>query len=355
MEWAIPRHSRNQVNKAGEVLASDANPANEDTSWAYEVLNNWRASHSFPLNNFTTNLRSKVKTLQTKAIVAQRIKRLESIIAKLHRGQTSTLKLSQMQDIGGCRVILKSTAYVERLLSSYKNSTFKHVLIGERNYILTPKADGYRGVHLIYQYKASNQITSYDKLRIEIQIRTDLQHAWATAVEAVGIFTQHALKANEGDADWLRLFALVSSAIALIEKTPIVPNTPSDPKELRQEIITIATRLNAVMTLNAHRNTVKFAETLPKKKAAYLLVHYDFADKVVYLSSYAEKHSRRANFAYTEKEKGKKPSDTIVLVRVNSLKALTKAYPNFFLDTGQFTSVLQATIDSDTQHLLDGG
>jgi hypothetical protein len=54
----------------------------------------------------------------------------------------------------------------------------------------------------------------------------------------------------------------VSSAIALIEKTPIVPNTPSDPKELRQEIITIATRLNAVMTLNAHRNTVKFAFAL---------------------------------------------------------------------------------------------
>jgi len=46
----------------------------------------------------------------------------------------------------------------------------------------------------------------------------NLQHAWATAVEAVGIFTKQALKSNIGDGEWLRLFALMSSEIAVMRR-----------------------------------------------------------------------------------------------------------------------------------------
>jgi Region found in RelA / SpoT proteins len=241
MAWAIPKYPRNQVDKAGDILAAGG-ASDEELVWAFDVLNNWRASHSFPLNNFTTNLRTKVKTLQTKAVVAQRIKRLDSILQKLRRPATSTLKLSQMQDIGGCRAIVKTPDLVKRLIQSYKRSKFAHILRRENDYIATSKEDGYRGVHLVYQYKGlGNQITSYDKLRIEIQIRTIWQHAWATTVEAVSTFTGQALKSSEGDEDWLRLFVLMSSAMALIEKRPIVPNTPSDPRQLRQEIIAVST------------------------------------------------------------------------------------------------------------------
>ncbi len=84
--------------------------------------------------------------------------------------------------------------------------------------MMDPKEDGYRSYHLIYQYKGSLQTACYNKLRIEVQLRTKLQHAWATAVEAVGIFTKQALKSNIGDKDWLRLFALMSSEIAFDEK-----------------------------------------------------------------------------------------------------------------------------------------
>jgi ppGpp synthetase/RelA/SpoT-type nucleotidyltranferase len=105
---------------------------------------------------------------------------------------------------------------VKKLTDSYRKSRFSHILKSEKDYIVSPKPDGYRGIHLIYQYKAlERQNKAYDKLRIEIQIRTNLQHIWATAVEAVGIFTREALKSNVGNKDWLRLFALEHDALKL--------------------------------------------------------------------------------------------------------------------------------------------
>lgn len=198
MTFATPKFPRNQVDKAGLILSNEDSPL-DDVLWAFVAVDNWRASHSFPLNNFQSNLRVKVKNIQSDVLVAQRIKRLDSIKAKLTREQTSTMQLSQMQDIGGCRAIVKSLQNVRKLVAAYKRSRFKHKLKGEKDYIASPKDDGYRGYHLIYSYQSlPGQIQAYDKLRIEIQIRTHLQHAWATAVEAVGAFTRQALKSNQG-------------------------------------------------------------------------------------------------------------------------------------------------------------
>jgi hypothetical protein len=67
-------------------------------------------------------------------------------------------------------------------------------------------------------------LARYDGQRIEIQIRSKLQHLWATAVETAQIFTGQALKSKvkNASADWLRFFALTSSAFALREETPTV-------------------------------------------------------------------------------------------------------------------------------------
>ena len=55
---------------------------------------------------------------------------------------------------------------------------------------------------------------------IELQIRTRLQHAWATAVETMGIFIDHSLKSSQGPQDWLDFFSLVGNAFAYIEGSP---------------------------------------------------------------------------------------------------------------------------------------
>jgi hypothetical protein len=337
--WAVPEYSRNQVDKAGFVLVAPELNLDEWV-WAYHVIDNWRSSHSYPLLNFRINLRQKLKGVCATGLVAQRIKRLGSIRAKLVKG---TMQLTQMQDIGGCRAIVNTPAELQSLIASYGRSTFAHEFRGEKNYIDSPKPDGYRSHHLIYQYKAKpGQNGSYDKLRIEVQLRTTLQHAWATAVEAVGIFTKQALKSNIGNKDWLRLFALMGSEIATLERTTPVPGTPANEIERVQEICELCQRLRAVETLNAYRATLQHVGTTSQtKNAKYYMMQYDYDKNTVFVWDYRGDASQKANAEYTSAEQHYKENErNIVLVSVDSIQQLRRAYPNYFLDTAHFTRLL---------------
>jgi ppGpp synthetase/RelA/SpoT-type nucleotidyltranferase len=139
------------------------------------------------------------------ALVAQRLKRTPSIIAKLKRFES--MDLARMHDIGGLRAVLGNVENVRRLQEEYKKTTFKHKLVREDDYIAQPKEDGYRSVHLVFQYK-NDRAPDYDGLRLELQIRTKLQHAWATAVETMSTFLGKAMKAGQGDRPWLHFFAI---------------------------------------------------------------------------------------------------------------------------------------------------
>lgn len=184
MAWTKPAYSRNQVDKAAALFVADElNVYNYEEPWA--ILNNWRASHSYPLNTIQKLLRRYAKSTDPDSIVSQRLKRLESIENKLERFKN--LQLSQMQDIGGCRAIMSTSSFVADVVRRFDNTRSTHVRKGKKDYILEPKPDGYRGVHLIYQYKGSGEAAVFDKHRVEIQIRSRDQHAWATAVELSGL------------------------------------------------------------------------------------------------------------------------------------------------------------------------
>ena len=176
-DWVRPRYSRGDVRKAGQVLINQGASA-EERYKAYEVMNNWRTSHGFPLNTFQMSLRSKSKQISGDSLVAQRLKRAPSIISKHER--FPKMDLSRMQDLGGCRAIMPSVEDVYTLLESYNRSQIKHKRLNLKDYIKDPKPSGYRGIHLIYSYNSDRQ-TTYNKLQIEIQMRTQVQHAWATA------------------------------------------------------------------------------------------------------------------------------------------------------------------------------
>jgi len=133
------------------------------------------------------------------ALAVQRLKQVPSIFNKLER--ELSMSLSRMEDIGGCRAVVSTSTLVNRIYKILKNSRTKHILHRERHYITNPKESGYRGIHLIYKYNGSKD--KFKGLPVEIQIRSKIQHSWATAVEVVGTFTKQALKAHTGDADWL--------------------------------------------------------------------------------------------------------------------------------------------------------
>src|SRR5919204_46159 len=229
MAWTTPLYSHEQIDEAGRILiATLASP--EDRERALAITNNWRSSHAFPLNTFQMTLRRVVRRFDADPTVAQRTKRLPSIVSKLER--LSWLSLSEMQDLGGCRAVLSDVETAQAVADFYRHhSNIRHRLLREDDYIGQPKRSGYRGIHLIYAYESDRNPT-FNKLKIEMQIRSRLQHAWATAVETVGAFTAQALKSSAGERDWLRFFALISAALAAREETPSVPETPSDSREL---------------------------------------------------------------------------------------------------------------------------
>src|SRR2546426_2985294 len=94
MGWAVPHYSKTKVDAAGDTLiaapaALDANGRDE----ALTIINNWRSSHSYPLQAIKMTLRTRAKEkIDNRAIVAQRIKRLSSIESKLRR--FDSMKLS---------------------------------------------------------------------------------------------------------------------------------------------------------------------------------------------------------------------------------------------------------------------
>ena len=325
---------------------------------ALTVINNWRSCHRVPLNALQVALRGRALKVDQKAIVPQRLKRLPAIEAKLllHKG----MKLSRMHDIGGCRAILKDVKAVREVVlkcqeSSDKNPHRRAKLIRIYDYMdgePGPKTDGYRGVHIVYQYRSdSRELSVYNGLRIEMQIRSRLQHTFATAVETASIFTRQPIKsirATLEDERWRRFFALMGGALALRERTKAVPNVPETRGELATHIRDFASQLGVETVLRGWGATVEHLTRHPKDAKAFLLL-LDADAKTTEVIGYTQRDLPKTDAEYLaiEKRFKGKPTQQVVWVKAESIDALRIGYPNFYLDTQAFITTMQSIIRED--------
>ena len=336
MEWTTPQFDKDRIDAAGRVLVGDTSERSITINESLSVVNNWRSSHAFPLNTMQVYLRHQSRRVDAKSLVSQRVKRLSSIESKLQR--LRWLSLSEMQDLGGCRAVVNTAANVERIVQSYRVSQIKHRLLNKSDYISSPKTSGYRGYHLIYGYY-SDKKTTYNGLKIEIQIRSNLQHIWATAVEAVGTFTRQALKSSQGAQDWLRFFALMSTYFAIRERRPIVPNTTDKSKSLGEELRYLEEKLDVRSRLSAYGAALNVTEEISRnEKVRYFLLNLDLDKKSIIISGFRSTELDEASGAYLEAERALMDgvNGDVVLVSVESLESVRRAYPNYFLDTSRF-------------------
>lgn len=344
MPWPTPQFPRNQVNRAGEILRTDR-PDFDEWFEAMEILTNWRSCHGYPINTFRATLTEKLRQIDTKAIIAQRLKRTPSIISKLER--LPKMQLARMQDIGGLRAVVRSLPMVRRLEASYKEGRFKHELVNQKDYIQYPKGSGYRGVHLVYRYK-NPLAPEYDGLLL--QIRTHLQHAWATAVETMGTFLEHALKASEGPETWLDFFSLTGAAFAQLERSPAVPGYEKmSPRQIYRAVTQEARNLIVHDRLRAFSIAANEISA-SRQSASYHLVVLNPIDKTVSIDPFSKQRLDAANKAYTDVEKRIADGAPLqaVLVSAGSIDSLRRAYPNYFLDTHQFLKELDRIAASRT-------
>lgn len=354
MQWVKPiKISKERINHAGDILISDT-ATDEEKIRALEILDNWRASHSYPMHVFKMRLKNTSTKVDKNALTAQRLKRVPAIIKKLKRkyeGRDPTMKLIQMQDIGGCRAVLSNVFQVRKLHQDYYiKGDLKHKRVGVKDYIANPKKDGYRSIHVIYKYFSDKEgKKDFNGLLVEIQLRSKLQHLWATAIETVDFFTRQAIKSSEGQEEWMDFFRLVSAAFAEIENCPPVPNTPTDEKELYHEIKKKEAGLNVIKIMSGWTRAMKIFEEFTSKKklkAQFFLLELDILGGKMTITPYAKKQEQKAIADYAEAEKRNKDKKEydVVLVGVDSVTDLRKAYPNYFVDSREFLENLEKII-----------
>lgn len=335
--WTKLEYSRTKVINAGKtVKKTDATRSEMDE--ALKVVDNWRAAHAFPLHIVYMHLRRMAEE-RTDIIVAERLKRLDSIINKLKR--EATMNLWTMQDLGGCRFIVPTIEEVYKYSGDFKTSRIRHLRRNEIDYIQDPKVSGYRSLHLVYEYHSDKKEEYNRNHLIEIQFRTHLQHIWATAVETMGLFTKQAIKAGKGSADVNRFFVLTSSLIAIKENTPIVPNTVDRTDDLVSEIKKINDKHNYLEKLSAIRVAVDSKESQLKKQGYYILV-LNYNSRMLRIIYFKPSESKEASEVYQQIETTEAESkNDAVLVRVASFKQLRSAYPNYFSDIGEFVEIVE--------------
>ena len=177
MEYTISK-----INKI-EVKIKDSIILNSDEQ---EIFNYFRQIHELIFEEFY----KKIK-LSNEYIIVTRLKRMESIINKLRRPNSS--KLSRIDNIAGIRII------VNNINEIYKVSKLLDDLLIDDNfqlkynkdYVELPKKDGYRSLHKIFTFNYENK-----SLNFEIQIRSRLQHLWSTTVEIYDLIEYKNLKSG---------------------------------------------------------------------------------------------------------------------------------------------------------------
>lgn len=336
----------NKLDKAcAKIFAQDCEP--HEWNQAIELLSNWRASHSYPLNALNTTLRNRIKSIDKEAITAQRLKRLESVLRKLRR--RPTMQMSQMQDVGGCRAVVNGMKNLTAINKLYNEKPLRHALTKMDDYISHPKEDGYRSIHMRYRFAGRATASPWNNLRIEVQLRTKMQHSWATAVETIDAFTGENIKFGVGNERWRRFFSLMGSVHAYYENQPPVPNTPELISELRDEVRHLSEELRVPYLLRSYARVGKHIQGYKNGKDYWYLLELLPSANEIHLKSYPTRLSGTAKLEYAMVES--KFSNTLnqaVLVSVDSINDLQKAYPNFFGDTRLFLSGLERFMKKDS-------
>ena len=332
MRPILLKFSKTKIDKAGESLKTSSATRIESDE-ALEILSGWRAFHTAPLNIFATALRVRIKKTckSTGWIVAQRLKRTPSIVLKLKTHKT--MRLSTMQDIGGVRAVLNTVQEIYDLVHVYRTSRSSHKLFALHDYIATPKQDGYRSVHLIYRLNKDPQIF------IEIQVRSYLQHIWATAVEVFGTLKNSSFKSGYGDKRWLELFSYLSTIFSMKEGTPVLKDHSSLSREqVLGRLKRMIKDLKAIEQLTVYTAIYKITAQKTKSKGksgGYSIIFLDSNNNTISVQSFGVEKIEEATSTYIDLEKKfyNDANINVVLVNAGDIKKLEVSYPNYFMDT----------------------
>jgi predicted transcriptional regulator len=181
--------SKTQIDKLGDRL-KEGNITEADL----RLLDEYRLSFTDAYEFVVGRIGQEVNLKPT----GRPAKSTSSISDKLCR---ESIRLTQIQDIAGCRLVLADVPSQNQTLASLQALFDKTTIVDRRE----KPSHGYRAVHLVVKHT--------DKL-VEIQIRSALQHLWAELSEKLSDTVDPALKYGGGDPSWLEVLARSSALVA---------------------------------------------------------------------------------------------------------------------------------------------
>jgi putative GTP pyrophosphokinase len=185
--------SKSQLDKLGEKL-KDGSVSEEDLRY----LNDYKLSFAKAHKEVITSIKTQLRLEPT----GRSAKSTTSIADKLKR---ESIRLTQIQDIAGCRLIVEDLNGQERVTNALAD-LFPDSFILDRR--LKP-SHGYRAVHLV---------VSVDKKRVEVQVRTFLQHVWAELCERLSDTVDKSIKYGGGEKKVRELLRALSVEICSLEE-----------------------------------------------------------------------------------------------------------------------------------------
>jgi ppGpp synthetase/RelA/SpoT-type nucleotidyltranferase len=148
--------NNSELDRLGERLRGEVTAQDLTALDAYR--RGFRLSYDAVVDRVRTELGIEVSGRPAKSTTA--------IVDKLRRG---SMRLTQMQDIAGCRVVVSDIAAQSRLIGALERM-FEVTIVDRR----ARPSYGYRAVHVVAKSNG---------LPVEVQVRTDLQHVWAELSE----------------------------------------------------------------------------------------------------------------------------------------------------------------------------
>jgi hypothetical protein len=333
------KYSRNKINISGKALL-----AGPDTGFAFTdanlVVEGWRKLHMIPLQDLVAEVTRVLNEAGVAAAFSShRLKRMTSIIAKLRHNPG--MGLGGLQDIGGARFVFEDISSLLKAQQIISKANFDHFVVDREpyDYVTKPKESGYRSIHFAYKYVSDN--ADYDGLRVELQIRTRLQHDWAMAVETAELISKSSLKASLGDENWLSFFKLTSAVFARKEGMPVADSFAHyTERDYCVQYARLEKQYMFLDQLQALLSAVRISEEHTLKEG-YAVLLIQFKEKRVQLRHFQSDKLEDATKYYADVEKSIDDSNSaVVLVVVSDMKELKEAYPSYFLNASEFIQSL---------------
>ncbi|MBS5865378.1 MAG: RelA/SpoT domain-containing protein [Coriobacteriaceae bacterium] len=321
--------SKKSIRRAGDNLAAGLLSGDEKQE-ALDLVGHWRAAHIEPLHRTLAMLES-ICSQDSSTILVSRLKRIDTTINKLNRPGYN-FNLITLRDIAGCRLIVPTESEVVRIAALIEETEQCHQRI---DHMAKPKSSGYRGIHLVCRHDSSSY--GYENMDVEAQVRSRLQHDWATAVEIYDLITDANLKFDNGSENQKRYFKLASD---------LMSHAVEDEASAREELRNLDAQLDVLGTLQEASDSmyVIFDDNVEISRSDSCLISVDLGVQQITLEIYNQASEEEAAAKYTELESNAEAGDVFLLARAASLEDLRRAYPNYYSDISEFVGWLSDCI-----------